>query len=114
MAIVRNVHTREADNSGQLFQLSQLMICLILGPLDLNVGVAQFKIEKKQYKQMEEEINSIAKELQSTKEEPTTVLYQPMDVEDIRNDCEALLQMMENEGFEPPAVDNSSTEAVKN
>lgn len=113
MAIVRNEHTREANNNGQLFHLSQLMICLILGPLDLNVGVAQFKKEEEEHKQMEEEINCIAKELQSIKEEPTTVLYQAMDVDDIQNECEALLQMMENEGFEPPAVDNSSTEAGK-
>lgn len=114
MAIVRNGNTREADNDGQLFHLSQLMICIVLGPLDLNVGVAQFKKEEEEHKQMEEEINCIAKELQSIKEEPTTVLYQPMDVDDIQNECEALLQMMENEGFEPPAVDNnSSAEAGK-
>lgn len=113
LAIVRNGHTREADNNGQLFHLSQLMICLILGPLDLNVGVAQFKKEEEEHKQMEEEINCIAQELQSIKEEPTPALYQAMDVDDIQNECEALLQMMENEGFEPPAVDNSSTEAGK-
>lgn len=113
MAIVRNEHTREANNNGQLFHLSQLMTCLILGPLDLNVGVAQFKKEEEEHKQMEEEINCIAKELQSIKEEPTTVMYQAMDVDDIQNECEALLQMMENEGFEPPVVDNSSVETGK-
>lgn len=88
-------------------------MCLVLGPLDLNVGMADFKRELQELQQREYEINSIAKELQlSMKEEPTNVvapnsLYPAMDVEDIQNECEALLQMMENEGFEPPILDGS-------
>lgn len=118
-AIVRNPSTRDCTmQEDQLYHLGQLMVCLVLGPLDLNVGMAEFKREQLEQKQREYEINSIAKELQlSLKEEvPCAVvnsLYPAMDVDDIQNECEALLQMMENEGFEAPLLDGSEIKAAK-
>lgn len=119
IAIVRNPHTRDCTmHEDQLYHLSQLMVCLVLGPVDLNVGMAEFKREQLELQQREYEINSIAKELQlSMKEEVTCAvvnsLYPAMDVDDIQNECEALLQMMENEGFEPPLLDGSDLKAAK-
>lgn len=114
-AVAGNLHARETGNNDQLYHLCQLLTCLMLGPLDLNVGMAQYKKDEQEckqreeeYKQREEQINSIAAELQSIKEESTVdsvgvvgsgvVIYPTMDVDE----CEALLQLMENEGFEPP------------
>lgn len=118
-AIVRNPYTRDCTmQEDQLYHLGQLMVCLVLGPLDLNIGMAEFKREQLEQKQREYEINSIAKELQlSVKEEVTSAvvntLYPAMDVDDIQNECEALLQMMENEGFEPPVLDGSDVKTAK-
>lgn len=119
IAIVRNPHTRDCTSQeDQLYHLGQLMVCLVLGPLDLNVGMAEFKREQLELQQREYEINSIAKELQfSLKEEVSCAvmnsLYPAMDVDDIQNECEALLQMMENEGFEAPLLDGADIKGAK-
>lgn len=92
----------------------------MLGPLDLNVGMAhmaQHRKEEQAHKQMEEKINCIAAGLQSNKEESPGVgvgdIFAPMDVDDIQNECEALLQLMENEGFEPPPADFKTIPKIK-
>lgn len=117
MAIVRNNNTREADFNDQLFHLSQLMVCLILGPLDLNVCLAQFKKEEEEVKQREEEvkkreeqINSIAKRLENIKEEAPTTIYPPIDVV---FECEALMQVMEKDGFDPQIENDFKLNKIK-
>lgn len=69
-AIVYNYHSREATANYQLLHLSQVIICLLLGPLDLN---EHFNDEQKQ---MEEKINQIADELEQS---PTTNIFQSLD-----------------------------------
>lgn len=127
MAIVRNSQTREADFNDQLFHLSQIMVCLILGPLDLNIGLAQLKKQEEEYKQREEQINLIAKQLQNNKdEEATTTLFPTEQLQNIKEEatttpypamdlfeCEALLQVMESDGFEPQIENDFKGNKIK-
>lgn len=112
-AVVRNGYARDCTtHEDQLYHLGQLLVCMVLGPLDLNVGLAEFKRDVVDMRRREYEIDSIAKELQLSvvKEEVPSVvgaaavvtpLPIAMDVDDIHSECEALLQMME--GFEATA-----------
>lgn len=127
-AIVYNYHSREATANYQLLHLSQVMICMLLGPLDLNEHLND------EQKQMEEKINQIADELEQS---PTSNIYQRMDsiqshiktsslnddigflnikeegmyYEDVKelepttsystiDDFQAVMQIMRNEGFD--------------
>lgn len=62
-AIIYNYNSREATANYQLLHLSQVLTCLLLGPLDLNEHLSD------EQKKMEEKINQIAGELEQS---PTT------------------------------------------
>lgn len=59
-AIVYNYNSREATANYQLLHLSQLITCLLLGPLDLNEHLNDEQMK------MEEKINQIAGELEQS------------------------------------------------
>lgn len=128
-AIVYNYNSREATANYQLLHLSQLMTCLLLGPLDLNEHLSD------EQKKMEEKINQIAGELEQS---PTANMFHTLDgmqshikstplndqmdfinikeeegmyYEDIKelepttsystiDDFQAVMQIMRNEGFD--------------
>ncbi|XP_037046683.1 uncharacterized protein LOC119081691 [Bradysia coprophila] len=125
-AIVYNYNSREATANYQLLHMSQLLTCLILGPLDLNQHLSD------EQKKMEEKINQIAGELEQS---PTTnnifqldgiqshikttslsdqidfVKQEGMYYEDMKeiepttsystiDDFQAVMQIMRNEGFD--------------
>lgn len=126
-AIVYNYNSREATANCQLLNMSQLLSCLLLGPLDLNEHLND------EQKKMEEKINQIAGELEQC---PTTnnifhnldgmqshikttslsdqmdfVKQEDMYYEDIKelepttsystvDDFQAVMQIMRNEGFD--------------
>lgn len=125
-AIVYNSNSREATANYQLLHLSQLVACLLLGPLDLNEHLSD------EQKKMEEEINQIAGELEQS---PQANVFQNLDdvhmkstslnedigfvnikdegmyYEDIKelepttsystvDDFQAVMQIMRNEGFD--------------
>lgn len=69
-AIVYNYNSREATANYQLLHLSQLVTCLLLGPLDLNEHLSD------EQKKMEEKINQIAGELEQS---PTADIFQNLD-----------------------------------
>lgn len=123
-SITYNYHSREATANYQLLHLSQLMTCILLGPLDLNEHLID------EQKQMEEKINQIADELEQS---PTSNMYdmqsqmkpssmnhdtgfqnikeEQMYYKDVRqmepstsystlDDFQAVMQLMRNEGFD--------------
>lgn len=134
-AIVYNYNSREATANYQLLHLSQLLTCLLLGPLDLNEHLND------EQKKMEEKINQIAGELEQS---PTANMFHSLDglqshiksaslndqigfvnvkeegmyYEDIKelepttsystiDDFQAVMQIMRNEGFDK--MDNNGT-----
>ncbi|KAJ6643144.1 hypothetical protein Bhyg_08100 [Pseudolycoriella hygida] len=135
-AITYNYNSREATANYQLLHLSQLITCLLLGPLDLN------EHRSDEQKKMEEKINQIAGELEQS---PTGNIFhslqshvkssslnegigfvnikeEGMYYEDIKelqpttsystiDDFQAVMQIMRNEGFDK--VDNNSCKRQK-
>lgn len=135
-AIVYNYNSREATANYQLLHFSQLMTCLLLGPLDLNEHLSD------EQKKMEEKINQIAGELEQSPSadilqtldgiKSTTPLNDVMgfvnikeeglfydDVKELEpttsystiDDYQAVMQIMRNEGFDK--MDNGTCKKQK-
>lgn len=107
-AVVSNYHTAEGNVRTELFHLSQLFVCILLGPMNLNVSLKELrqkekrmeeirikeeeehirkKEEEEKIRKKEEKINSIAKELENIK---------PMCTSLNVDDCEEALQILKN------------------
>ena len=61
-ALAQNYHTRDISNNEEYFHLSNIMVCLLLGPADVKEQLTHIKAERQQHKLKEQMAAKLNKE----------------------------------------------------
>ncbi|XP_055381234.1 uncharacterized protein LOC129611855 [Condylostylus longicornis] len=98
-ALSINIFARDALVRQHLFHLSEIIVCLLLGTLK-SIQPSIKKEPKLEKKEASFEIVKNYLENSDTDIKKEVVALNPVDVDDIRQEYEALFQMMERDGFQ--------------